>query len=421
MKTKLLTLISSALSATALAVLLAPATAQAQSGAQKGYIVPLAGDTVRGTLTLGRAQRNALQCEFRADGQTETKAYKVGELRAYGSAVLTYENQLVPRSADTATALVPRYLEVVTRGPLVLYALNFDGKPRFFISGYRAGKVVELRQDVNTVQRGARQFVVTQRFYQDTLVKALQACPEQAKRARYVDFGVNELEKLVRKYNTCVAPQSDVKKNSGHGNIAFGIVGGVSVLNQMVLGKNTGEDELHWKYKGNQFLTAGLEAVFTPGFKGAPFTIHSGFLFEKTRTFKSDHNFYPTLASKEAIELQLNYLLIPAMIRYSLGHGPLRLYAEAGPSARFLVHVSKDEKIYTPTSTGSPLIVRQLLGTYNNFNLGLGAGAGTELHLSNGQQISLGIRAENVFGPSNYATGSGLRSASILLGYVFTK
>ncbi|MCB2407461.1 outer membrane beta-barrel protein [Hymenobacter lucidus] len=421
MKQQLSSVFSCVLFVLGAATLLFSTTAQAQSGPQPGYVVSLAGDTLRGTIKPGRAERNAVQCDFKAAGQTESKIYKVGELRAYGSSVLAYESHPVPRSADTATVLVPRYLEVVTRGPLTLYALSYQSKPRFFISGYRPGKVVELIQRTNTVQRGAQQFVVTQRLYQDTLTKAFQGCPEASRQAKVVDFGVNELEKAVRKYNACAAPGSVVKKNSHHGNIAFGIIGGVAVFNQMNMGNNTGEDELHWQYDGNTYLTAGLEVVFTPGFKGAPFTIHSGVLYESARTFESDHNFYPLLASKQTTELQLNYLVVPAMIRYSLGHGLVRFYAEAGPSARFLVHVSKDEKIYTPTLAGSPPIVRPLLGSYNNLNIGLGGGLGSELHLPNGQQISLGMRAENVFGPSNYTSGSGLRSVNLLLGYLFTK
>ncbi|UOQ52887.1 outer membrane beta-barrel protein [Hymenobacter cellulosivorans] len=406
----------------AAAPVLTPHAVQAQGGPQKGYIVPLVGDTVRGTIVLGRAQRNALQCEFKATGQTETKTYKVGELRGYGSPFLTYENQLVPRSADTATVLVPRYLEVVTRGPLTLYALSYEGKPRFFISGYRPGKMVELIQRTNTVRRGEQQFVVTQRLYQDTLAKAFQSCPEQARKAKYVGFGVNELGKIVLKYNACVAPGAAIKANSQHGNLALGVVGGVSVVNQLILGKNTGEDEVHWKYGGNAYISAGLAAVFTPGFKGAPFTIHSGLIYERSRTFTSDHNFFPTIASKQSTELQLNYLVVPAMVRYSVGHGVVRPYAEVGPSVRFLLHVGKDEKVYTLSSGSTQLpVVSPLLGEYNNFNFGIGGGLGAEMHLPNGQQIGLGIRAENVFGPSTYTSGSSVRSAVVVLEYIFTK
>ncbi|UOQ72107.1 hypothetical protein [Hymenobacter cellulosilyticus] len=166
----------------------------------------MAGDTVRGTVVIGRSQRNAQVCEFEAAGQAAIREYQPAELRGYGTtAGLSYESQTVPLIAGAAAQ--PVFLEVVTRGALTLYALQNGNAERFFLAGYRPGKLVELELRTATIKRGAQQFLVKQRLYQDTLAQAFQACPAQARRTNTVEFRLADLEKAVRNYNLCASPR----------------------------------------------------------------------------------------------------------------------------------------------------------------------------------------------------------------------
>ncbi|MCB2378133.1 PorT family protein [Hymenobacter sp. BT635] len=421
MNKKLLSLLVSSLSLYGTTTLLAPASAQAQSGPQKGYVVLPAGDTLRGTVVLGRASRNALTCEFQAADQFAATQYQPTELRGYGTDMLTYESQTVPRIADSVgVATMPVFLETITRGPLTLYALSSDGKERYFLGGYRPGKLVELLQRQKQIQQNGRNYLVKQPLYQDTLARAFQSCPDQAKRVTQYSFQAQQLEKAVRSYNTCAAPELVAKQSAHRGNFGFGVLVGRSVSDMLAMGRNDGSDAQNRSYDGDSYFTVGLSIAFTPGYKGAPFTVHSGVLYERNRSF--EEKAVPALMGGENVKLKLSYVVIPAMLRYSIGHGRLRPYAEAGGSARLLAGVSEDEVYFTSSDDKVyPQFTYSLLGGQKTFAFGLGAGAGLELRLPNGQQLSLGLRAEKTSGPSLLYGGSTFTNVNALLGYTFSK
>lgn len=397
---------------------LTPDSAQAQSGPQKGYIVPLSGDTLRGTVVVGRAQRNAQMCEFQAAGQPTAKQYQPTELRGYGTEMLAYESQIVPRVADSVgVATMPVFLEVLTRGPLTLYGLSSASKERYFLGGYRPGKLVELLQRQTQMQQNGKQYLVKQPLYQDTLARAFQSCPDQAKRVTQYIFQAQQLEKAVRNYNACAAPQQIVKQSARRGSFGFGVVVGTGVSDKLILGADDGSSIYNYSYGGKSYFTGGLEVVLTPGYKGAPFTIHSGLFYERNRSF-SAALLNPQFGT-ETVTLKVNYILFPIMLRYSFGHGLLRPYIEAGASVRFTAGVDEDNVDFVSTRSGMNSSKYPFLGSYRESNYGFGAGAGVELYNSNKHRLSLGARAEQTGGP--VVQGSTLNTVKILLGYTFSK
>ncbi|TGE22253.1 PorT family protein [Hymenobacter aquaticus] len=406
------------------ALILLPATAQAQTGRQPGYIVPLAGDTVRGTLVLGRAQRNALLCEFQAAGQAAAKQYQPAELRGYGTAGLVYAAYQVPRSADSVTtARKSVFLELLVPGPLQLYSLKEESKERFFIGTQPTEQLMELKQRKTSVQRAGKQFVITERMYQDTLVRVLRACPEQAARAKDVLFNAPDLTRVITNYNQCVAPQLPKQSTptAKRNTIGFGLVLGTSLADQMVLGEGKGESELAWKYQGKRYLMGGVDISLTPGFKGAPFSVHSGLLYERGRTFTAHDVFFPTLSKAQDAIIELDYLVLPLLARYRLGQGVFRVYAEAGPLFRFLTATRQNQVVYTSTNPQAAPIVFPLIANPSAVSVGVGAGLGTEVMIPGGRPLSVSIRGEKSTGPDNQGNSSTYTNVSLLLGYSLTK
>ncbi|TGE22955.1 PorT family protein [Hymenobacter metallicola] len=388
----------------------------AQVGRQPGYILPLAGDTVRGIVVIGRGQSNAQLCQFEASGQSQTKQYTPGELRGYGTtAGQSYESQAVV--VPPAPTAQPVFLEVVTRGALTLYVLPSGNAERFFLAGYRPGKLVELELRTAMIQRRAQQFLAKQRMYQDTLARAFAACPAQAKRSATVEFRLADLEKAVRGYNLCAAPQTVGKRAAKRGSFSFGVVAGLSVFDQLTLGDGSNTGDFNQQYGGKNALRGGLEAVFTPGFKGAPLTVRVTALYEPGRTFTSERNFFPQQSYNKKAVLEFDYTSFAAILRYRLGQHRLRPYFEAGPAINMITRVKQDYLTFTSTTSGSKPYNEKLLGDYNYFTLGGGAGFGVETLMPGGNTLWLGVRAASTAGPAKGTERSGVKSVSLLVGY----
>ncbi|MCB2380464.1 hypothetical protein LGH70_22920 [Hymenobacter sp. BT635] len=192
-----------------LALLPHAACAQAKVGVipQKGYIVTLAGDTVQGYILPAPATRASTACDFMLPRQVEVKHYLAGELRGYGTAAITCESHQVPSvTGKLPRSMVPVFLAVVTRGPLTLFHLSTGETPRYFLGGYRLGKVVELEIRTEKIYRNSQTFLVRMPLYQDTLARAFRSCPGEAKRVSQYSLQTKELKRAVERFNFCGKP-----------------------------------------------------------------------------------------------------------------------------------------------------------------------------------------------------------------------
>jgi hypothetical protein len=65
-------------------IMVAAVSAQAQANFLPGYVVPLAGDTLRGEVDFRDSRANAQRVRFRANKEATVILYAPIELRAYG-------------------------------------------------------------------------------------------------------------------------------------------------------------------------------------------------------------------------------------------------------------------------------------------------------------------------------------------------
>ena len=57
--------------------------AMAQANPKSGYIITNSGDTIRGIIDFRTNERLSTQCDFWANGETEGKNYKPGEIEGF--------------------------------------------------------------------------------------------------------------------------------------------------------------------------------------------------------------------------------------------------------------------------------------------------------------------------------------------------
>ncbi|UOQ72106.1 hypothetical protein [Hymenobacter cellulosilyticus] len=164
-------------------------------------------------------------------------------------------------------------------------------------------------------------------------------------------------------------PQTVGKKAAKRGSFDFGLVAGLSVYDQFIMGKGNNTSDYDQVYEGKSTLKAGLEAVYTPGFKGAPFTVRAALVYEPGRTFTSERSFYPQAAVNKKALMELDYAVLSAMVRYRIGQHRLRPYLEGGLSLNMLVRVKQDYVTYTTTGNNT-YYTNELLGSHFDLTYG---------------------------------------------------
>lgn len=398
--------------------------ARAQQGTQPGYIVPAAGDTLRGIVELGRDQRNSRVCYFQPSANAAKQQYLPKQLLAYGAADLHFESHLLPESATTTDTIKQAFLEVIVRGPLTLYHFRGQAGERFFLTGYRLGQLTELPLLTTSITRRERGFDrvsrVVQHVYRDTLARAFQACPAMQRQVEQISFQLKSLEQAVRAYNTCINPVSSAPtselKSSRRGSLQVAPMLGLGFADRLELGEGNGGRSLDQVYHGSPYATAGVSVLYTPGLQGAPFLVHADVLYEYNRRYTQV--FYMPGNNRQRVDFAFDYVRLPVFLRYSYGHGLVRPYLEAGIYVQ-IVTVQREDKItffYNGTESS-----QAVFGAPRRMGYGVGAGAGLAIGPVQGRQLQLSIRVVKGTGPSPYVTGSTLTSVATYVAFPLLK
>ncbi|MBQ3772429.1 MAG: hypothetical protein II834_10920, partial [Bacteroidaceae bacterium] len=92
--------------------------AMAQVNPKSGVIITNSGDTIRGTIDFRTNEKLSKECEFWAEGKTEGKTYKPGDIEGF-------------RFDDNGKYFVTR-------------KLNVDGKPRLYFAEFMVKGMMNL-------------------------------------------------------------------------------------------------------------------------------------------------------------------------------------------------------------------------------------------------------------------------------------
>lgn len=398
-------------------LLVGAAEAKAQHGSQRGYIVSTDGDTLRGTVQVGRDRRNSQLCSFKPTGKAAFQSYRPTQLLAYGTHDLQYESHLLPKSAAQTDTIRKAFLQVVVRGGLTLYYFQSELGKRFFLSGYRASQLTELpllTEKVIQYNRGLEYVQYVQHpQYRDTLARAFQGCPSAVNELSTLSFQVESLARAVRAYNACASPaqqQTDALPASQRRNWQWAPVVGLGVIDRLRLSEGTGNKPLDNVYDGSYYPTVGFSVLFTPGLQGAPFSANAGLYYEYNRHYTMLYELPGNI--QQRVQLAFDYLRLPVFVRCSFGHRLIRPYVEGGVQVQIVTTQRQDKLTFISNNTES---TQELFGRPQRMGYGYGAGAGVAVGSLQGRQVQVGVRLMRSTGPSPYTNGSMLTS---LITYV---
>ena len=380
--------------------MLFPSQVQAQADFQPGYVLPPAGDTLRGEVDYRDAHNNAQRCRFRPGPAGAATTYLPAQLRGYGfTARKQYRTLIVPASGASQPAGEAYFMEILADGPAKLYFLrNGTGYDRFY--------VVSPTTPLTLLTNGTRYVEVDGTRYQQalptfrtTLAAALAGCAAVQHKLPSLPYTETAIQKAITLYNRCqgsLPTSASAKTNSVR--VRIGAVGGVSQS------RLTFKDDVRFNGLSLPYYTGptvGLAFGFEVPRLSHKLTIQTMALYEQQKCDTEYKVAYPGSISGERqvrVHLNLAYLRLPLMLRYTYPRGVVRPMVETG----FVLGCAlKTENSYQTTNYfGQYLDPQPLLpdGNIARLDYGVGAGAGLTTALFGGRDITLLLRAETSYG-----------------------
>ena len=188
-----------------LALLLLASPSLAQTGAfVPGYVVPTAGDTLRGEVAVQTDFEAAQGVTFRPGPSEPATTYAPFQLHAYGDAEgRRFVSHPAPAAPEAEPAL--SFLQVLAEGPLSLLRLVPRPSETVWFVRLGADEPQGLYRVVERVQSDGQSAALrTREPFRAVLAGALFACDSVRDRAFTVDLAERDLLALVRAYNACL-------------------------------------------------------------------------------------------------------------------------------------------------------------------------------------------------------------------------
>ena len=119
-----------------------PAMLHAQVNSKPGFVITNGNDTIYGTIDYLSDTKNANECRFKADGATEFKVYKPGDISAYRFTDngIFYVTKTFSVEGDSKTI----FAEYLLQGGVNLFHHKEDGTDYFFFTD-RDGKIASVK------------------------------------------------------------------------------------------------------------------------------------------------------------------------------------------------------------------------------------------------------------------------------------
>ncbi len=319
--------------------LLAADAVHAQTNFQPGYILPLAGDTLRGEVDLRGAQRNARLCRFRTSEKTPVIEYQPQQLRGYGfEGDRLYQTEIVALGDSvlretllaTVADTLPRvsFLEVVVQGPATLLYLRDERSNDHYYLRMQGNPVQELIQTTRLVVEDRVTYKRKSNDFRHVLAAATQSCLALQPAIATVRYDANGLIRIVRRYNDCVgaatvAPASETRKN--HVQLCL-IIGGEK--SQLVLNN----DYIKATAQGTSAIQPVVGLGLTLRMAGVSKTISARFeaLYEKQSYKPVTPSLNTATGLRYEYQSALESIRLPLLVRYTYPRGVVRPFLYAG-------------------------------------------------------------------------------------------
>lgn len=406
--------------------------AKAQANFRPGYVLPTSGDTLRGEVDSREGGTNAERCRFRATPAASVTTYLPTELRGYGIAGGRQYRSLGMPNSDKRFRVggqtgLSYFMEILVDGPAQLYSMHMQGYEHYLIAS-PVLPLALLQYRINKVDREQGSDVVTYQEeltpYRQTLAQALPNCPLAQSKLPTLPYSETDLRRVVALYNECQGYHpAPVSAQGVRVHVRLGLMGGMT---QSRLVYDDGSQFHNETIPYYAAPTAGITLSLTvPRISQDRFTLQTAFLYGVEKYDGEYTEPKPgTLNGMQSTRLHLNlaYLRVPLMVRYTYPRGWVRPVLEAGVITALSL---RSESSYQSTNYFGEYDAPQPLVPATNFGLfeyGAGIGAGLATVLPGGRTISLLARTEVSYG---FANALGISSAvnrySALLSVDLTK
>lgn len=317
------------------------------------------------------------------------------------------------------------------RGPVSLFLLIEAGEHERYFINRGADAVVELRQVIRPRPDLEGNIIETNNFYRGDLERAFQDCPAAQRRAQQTSFNLSALQRAVQYYNNCRQPTASQPTKPSQPRVRLSAVYALPIYNSLQLGEGQGRVPTDDKLTGGYYTSAGVLLSLNGRYHNSHVAFITGLLCEINRSYATQQA-YPNLRfnplyQNSQVEVALDYLKLPLLLRYNWPGKVVRPYAEAGLYVRALLATRRNAVTDTYATT-LPIYngTYPLLNEHQSLIPAPTVGAGVRVGALGQRCFTVGAQAELASGPQlvntpqHYAYTSQLLSVSVLLAYDLT-
>jgi Outer membrane protein beta-barrel domain len=410
-----------------LPVLLTTASAVAQTNFQPGYVVALAGDTLRGEVDARSAQRNASLIRFRTSPTAEPVPYQPAQLRGYGLAdgqLYQTETILVapPVTLETVGAPAPAtpqaaFLEVVVQGAAsLLYRRDQQGKERFYLR-MSGQPVQELEQSTQQVEQKGTTYLRQTNQFRFTLAAAMRQCLALQPVINTTRYSTTGLTQLVQRYNTCIGSSYSTPADKFRQSPVRLVVmaGGERSTFQFNDARSFPTAGTTRHLNGGIQPVVGIALAIQPTKVSEAFSARIEALYESQRYAATFDNAFGVSTQ---YRVGLTSVRFPILVRYTYPKGKLRPFVQAGYCFAYLSEAKNEFRNQYTTGSNE----WQQLVAPRKLEQGIVGSVGLATARARQRNLALEVRYEYSDGFSDTpAYGMRVKRGYLLLSYDLTR
>ncbi|WP_161888737.1 outer membrane beta-barrel protein [Pontibacter russatus] len=400
------------------------ASAIAQADFRRGYIIQNA-DTVRGYVDYRGASRSAQVATFKPTFTGEEIIFTPGEIAGYG---FTAENKIfeakeLPAADTLPTAAEEKlFLNALIKGRASIYFYRDEHqRDRFFLSKNNGPLVELLITEYNkTDEETGKKYSVRNKLYKGVLSQAFSDCSGyNLKHIENISLTQNSLAKAAQAYNACVGGAS-YKQPTGKAEVKLGFALGFASTTL----KFSGDHYLDGASFTEKSLNAGagISMNLTTPAISEKLSLQLELLYDPSKfTGRVQKEQRLGRSYMYDVDIEINYLKLPAQFRYTYPRGKLQPFLNAGAVMGYAISHKQEA---TETSTFGSTTTTQTTpafgdGSIRKYTVGAVAGAGLGYSV-NANPITLEGRYEKTDGITR-STGlsSPMDTFYLILNYRF--
>lgn len=387
---------------------------------EKGYIIQVSGDTLRGEIFLEMKTGSVRSVQFRNGGAVR-KILNPLEIKGMGTQEVSYLTRVVTIDKSPKRQQLLKdtlFLEVLVRGAisLLFYADEFDKNHYYVEQGDGSAEELGLK----FLDLGDGIHFQKLEPYKDNLKKYFPKCTQLYAEIDKTPYERNRIQKLFIKCYQCNFGKEPLKEGkSEKTTVNLGIIGG-SFSSQLKF-----EDNPNSGYRAPLYTFDKSVGPIGGIFIDLKFPrINKLFVLRNELLYRKINTTSPEIVESSLIQkyvkssgyISASYIKYNLMLRQKLSYGKIAPFINVGFAASILLSHTDYATVSTSAFGAPPVITQEpLLGKVSSFEAGFLAGAGV---LVNNFGFEFRWEGSNGLQPE-YSQSSPVTSLYLLASYVF--